>query len=100
MRRVTLFWPGDGRPSPNERALPSVRATTSQLEKSLRKLGREPRVIEQFLSKPHESIEQLGRLDEPLIGVCVHWFYAPHTTDWERTHHCCSPATSRVSGQA
>lgn len=81
MRQVTLFWPGDGRPAPNERALPSVRATTAQLEKCLVKLGRKPRVIEQFLSKPHESIEQLGRLDEPLIGVCVHWFYAPHTTD-------------------
>ena len=81
MKRVTLFWPGDGRAAPNERALPSVRATTAQLEKCLRKLGREPRVIEQFLSKPHESIEHLGRLDEPLIGVCVHWFYAPHTTD-------------------
>ena len=33
------------------------------------------------MSKPHEAIEQLGRVDEPMIGVCVHWFYAPHTTD-------------------
>jgi L-fucose isomerase-like protein len=81
MRHVTLFWPGDGRAAPNERALPSVRATTAQLEQCLRKLGRQPRVIEQFLSKPHESIEKLGALDEPLIAVCSHWFYAPHTTD-------------------
>lgn len=81
MGRVTLFWPGDGRAAPNERALSSIRNATAQLEKCLRKLGRQPRVIEQFLSKPHEAIEQLGPLDEPLIGVCVHWFYAPHTTD-------------------
>lgn len=81
MGRVTLFWPGDGRSAPNERALSSIRTATAQLEKCLRKLGHQPRVIEQFLSKPHESIEQLGPLDEPLIGVCVHWFYAPHTTD-------------------
>ena len=81
MKHVTLFWPGDGRAAPNERALPSVRNTTAQLEKCLRKLGRQPRVIEQFLAKPHEAIERLGTLDEPLIGVCVHWFYAPHTVD-------------------
>ena len=81
MKQVTLFWPGDGRAAPNERALPSIRNTTAQLEKCLRKLGRQPRVIEQFLAKPHESIEQLGALDEPLIGVCVHWFFAPHTVD-------------------
>jgi L-fucose isomerase-like protein len=81
MQHVTLFWPGDGRPAPNERALPSVRDTTAQLERCLRKLGRKTRVIDRFLSKPHESIEELGTLDEPLIGVCSHWFYAPHTTD-------------------
>ena len=81
MRRVTLFWPGDGRAAPNEKALPSIRSATAQLQKCLLKLGRQPRVIERFLSKPHESIEHLGGLDEPLIGVCVHWFYAPHTTD-------------------
>ena len=31
MKRVTLFWPGDGHAAPNERALHSVRATTAQL---------------------------------------------------------------------
>lgn len=81
MKQVTLFWPGDGRTAPNERALPSIRSTTAQLEKCLRKLGRQSRVIEQFLAKPHESIEKLGTVDDPLIGVCVHWFYAPHTVD-------------------
>jgi L-fucose isomerase-like protein len=34
-----------------------------------------------FLSKPHEAIEKLGPIDDPMIGVCVHWFYGPHTTD-------------------
>ena len=33
------------------------------------------------LSKPHEAIEKLGPIDDPMIGVCVHWFYGPHTTD-------------------
>jgi L-fucose isomerase-like protein len=33
------------------------------------------------LSKPHESIEKLGPVHDPMIGVCVHWFYGPHTTD-------------------
>ena len=28
-----------------------------------------------------EAIEKLGPVDDPLIGVCVHWFYGPHTTD-------------------
>ena len=80
-KRVTLFWPGDGRKTPNDWALPSIREATAQLEQALRKLGREPRLIEGFISKPHESIEKLGPIDDPLIGVCVHWFYAPHTTD-------------------
>jgi L-fucose isomerase-like protein len=80
-KRVTLFWPGDGRKIPNDLALPSIRCATAQLEQSLRKLGREPHLIEGFISKPHEAIEKLGPVDDPLIGVCVHWFYAPHTTD-------------------
>ena len=44
---------------------------TRQLEQALRKLGREPRLIEGLISKPHESIEQLGPRTEPMIGVCV-----------------------------
>ena len=79
--RIALFWPGDGRPRPNELALPSVRGATDQLERALRKLGREPYLVEGFVSKPHESIERLGPIDDPMIGVCVHWFYGPHTTD-------------------
>jgi L-fucose isomerase-like protein len=34
-----------------------------------------------FLEKPHEAIEKLGPVQDPTIGVCVHWFYGPHTTE-------------------
>ena len=80
-QRVALFWPGDYRDHPNQQALPSIQAATSQLEGALRKLGREPYRIEGFLTRPHEAIEKLGPVDDPMIGVCVHWFYGPHTTD-------------------
>ncbi|MBP7777565.1 MAG: fucose isomerase [Acidobacteria bacterium] len=80
-KRVALFWPGDGRDVPNELALPSVAAATYQMETALRRLGREPYRIEGFITKPHQSIEKLGRVSDPLIGMCVHWFYGPHTTE-------------------
>src|SRR5690606_16507733 len=54
---------------------------TRQLEKALKKLGREPYRVPGFLSKPHEAIEKLGPIDDPMVGVCVHWLYGPHTTD-------------------
>jgi L-fucose isomerase-like protein len=79
--RIALFWPGDARAKPNELALPSITEATVQLERALKKLGREPYRVEGFLSKPHEAIEKLGPIDDPMIGVCVHWFYGPHTTD-------------------
>jgi len=34
-----------------------------------------------FLSRPHEAIDKLGPIHDPMIGVCVHWFYGPHTTE-------------------
>ena len=80
-RRVAMFWPGDGRDLPNELALPSIREATSQLERALKKLGREPYLVDGFLAKPHHAIEKLGPIDDPMVGVCVHWFYGPHTTD-------------------
>lgn len=79
--KIGLFWPGDYRPIPNETALPNIEEATQQLEKALKKLGRDSYRIEGYLTKPHESIEKLGPVDGPLIGVCVHWFYGPHTTD-------------------
>jgi L-fucose isomerase-like protein len=80
-KKVAIFWPGDARAKPNELALPNAEETTVQLERALKKLGREPYRIEGFLSKPHEAIHKLGPIDDPMVGVCVHWFYGPHTTD-------------------
>jgi len=79
--KVALFWPGDGRKIPNDLALPSITQATEQLDRALRKLGKQPYLIEGFLSKPHEAIEKLGPVSDPMVGVCVHWFYGPHTTD-------------------
>lgn len=80
--RIGIFWPGDYRSKPNELALPSVERTTAQLERALARLGRASfRVGGGFLTRPHEAIERLSPLDDPLIGVCVHWIYGPHTTD-------------------
>jgi L-fucose isomerase-like protein len=80
-QRIALFWPGDARQKPNELAEPNMREATGQLERALKKLGKEPYLVEGFLSKPHEAIEKLGPVNDPMIGVCVHWFYGPHTTD-------------------
>ncbi|MEZ5964627.1 MAG: fucose isomerase [Planctomycetota bacterium] len=81
MSRIALFWPGDARPKPNEVAVPNYRETTAQLERALHKLGHQPYLVDGFVSKPHEAIAKLGPIDDPMIGVCVHWFYGPHTTD-------------------
>src|SRR5262249_44097045 len=55
--------------------------TTDQLVAALRKLGRTPYVVEGYLTRPDESITKLGPIDDPVIGVFVHWTYAPHTVD-------------------
>ncbi|MBZ0118575.1 MAG: hypothetical protein K8H88_16345 [Sandaracinaceae bacterium] len=80
-KKVAVFWPGDARAKPNELALPNVEEATAQLENALRKLGRVPYRVEGFLTKPHEAIERLGPIDDPMVGVCAHWLYGPHTTD-------------------
>jgi L-fucose isomerase-like protein len=51
------------------------------MEAALRLLGREPYRIEGWLTRPHHAIERLGPVRDPMIGICVHWFYGPHTTD-------------------
>ncbi len=78
---IAIFWPGDYRPTPNEQALPSITEATVQLETALARLGRKSYRIDGYLTKPHEAIEKLGPVDDPMIGVCAHWFYGPHTTD-------------------
>ena len=80
-RKVAVFWPGDYRSKPNEWALPQSRETTAQLFAALKKLGREPYQVEGYLTRPHEAIAKLGPIDDPMIGVFVHWAYAPHTVD-------------------
>src|SRR5215469_5091087 len=80
-KKVAVFWPGDYRARPNEWALPQSRETTDQLVAALRKLGRTPYVIDGYLTRPDEAITKLGRIDDPIIGVFVHWTYAPHTVD-------------------
>lgn len=79
--KIAIFWPGDYRARPNEDALPHITGATEQLERALKKLGKEPYRIEGFLTKPNEAIEKLGPVDDPTIGVFVHWVYGPHTTD-------------------
>ena len=80
-QRIALFWPGDGRDKPNELALPSIREATRQMEAALTKLGQQSYRVEGFLTKPHHAIEKLGPIQDPMIGICVHWFYGPHTTE-------------------
>ena len=80
-KKIALFWPGDYRDKPNEWALPGVEGATRQMENALKKLGYSPYRVEGFISKPHQSIEKLGPIDDPVIGVCTHWLYGPHTTD-------------------
>lgn len=81
MKKVAVFWPGDARRIPNELATPNAEQATLQMEAALKKLGRTPYRVEGFLEKPHESIEKLGPIDDPMVGICVHWFYGPHTCD-------------------
>jgi L-fucose isomerase-like protein len=80
-RRVAVFWPGDYRPLPNQWALPRAEEATRRLTAALRKLGKEPYHVEGFLTRPDESIERLGPIDDPAIGLFVHWAYAPHTVE-------------------
>src|SRR5207248_8659455 len=66
---------------PNEWARPQAAEATEQLQAALRKLGRTPSVVGGFLTRPDEAISKLGPIDDPMIGVFVHWAYAPHTCD-------------------
>ncbi len=79
--KIAIYWPGDYRPKPNQAALPLMQKATAQLEAALGRLGRASYRIDGFLTKPHEAIERLGPVDDPMIGLHVHWVYGPHTTD-------------------
>src|SRR5262249_62277088 len=73
--------PGDYRAQPNEWARPQISEATAQLEAALKKLGRTPYRVAGFLTRPDEAIRHLGSIDDPTIGVFVHWTYGPHTCD-------------------
>src|SRR5262245_9434362 len=81
MQRIALFWPGGLRRRPNELAEANAEEATRQLERAFERLGRRTYRVPGFLSKPHESIEKLGPIEDPMVGVCVHWFYGPHTAE-------------------
>ncbi len=80
-QKVAIFWPGDARARPNELAVDHAQQATAQLEKAFARLGKKTFRVEGFLSKPSDAIEKLGPIDDPLVGVFVHWCYGPHTTD-------------------
>src|SRR6185312_16411020 len=80
-KKVAIFWPGDYRAKPNEWATAQSRETTERLVAALKKLGRSPYVVEGYLTRPDEAIAKLGPVDDPMVGVFVHWAYAPHTVD-------------------
>lgn len=80
-RKAAIFWPGDYRAYPNEAALPMVERVTAQMEAALQHLGWSSYRVPGYLTKPHETIERLTRVQDPMIGIYAHWVYAPHTTD-------------------
>jgi L-fucose isomerase-like protein len=81
VKKVAIFWPGDYRTKPNEWAQPQITEATAQLETALTKLGRTPYRVEGFITRPDEAIRKLGPIDDPTIGLFVHWAYGPHTCD-------------------
>ncbi len=93
-QRIALFWPGDGRDRPNELALPNVTQATQQMEAALKKLGKEPYLVNGFLTKPHHEIEKLVPIQDPMIGICVHWFYGPTAGWWSPGPICADGSRS------
>jgi len=79
--RIQIFWPGDYRDAPNQMALPLLQEATQELERALDRLGRPHGRIGGFLTRPHEAIETLSNINDPLIGLYTHWVYGPHTVD-------------------
>ena len=59
MPRVTLFLPGDYRPTPNRLAEPNVRAFVAALAQAVKHLGHEVRTLDRFLATPADAIDAL-----------------------------------------
>jgi len=81
MKKFAIYWPGDYRDIANKAAYDEVYQSTIQLELALKKLGYVSYRIEGFITKPHEAIEKLQSITDPLIGIYSHWVYGTHTTD-------------------
>jgi L-fucose isomerase-like protein len=79
--RIAIFWPGDYRSKPNEWARQQSQEATERLIAALQKLGRRPYRVDGYLTRPDQAIDKLGPIDDPMIGLFVHWTYAPHTVD-------------------
>jgi L-fucose isomerase-like protein len=79
--KIAVFWPGDYRAKPNEWALDQSKEATSELFNALKKLGKSPYLVEGYLTRPGEAIKKLGPIQDPVVGLFVHWTYAPHTVD-------------------
>ncbi len=80
-RKVAVFVPGDYRSTPNEWARPQSREALANLFAALEKLGRKPYTVGHYVTSPRESIDKLGPVDDPIVGLFVHWAYAPHTVE-------------------
>ncbi len=80
-KKAAIFWPGDYRAYPNAAAQETVERVTAQMEAALKRLGWSSYRVPGYLTKPHEAIERLAPVDDPMIGIYAHWVYAPHTTD-------------------
>ena len=78
VQKVALYWPGEYVSKPNELAVPQLEHATAQLEKALGKLGRQSYRVDGFIDRPHRGIEKLGPIDDPMIGVHVHWVWGTH----------------------
>ena len=79
--QVAVFWPGDYRARPNELARPQFDQARARLFEALERLGRSPYLVEGPLTRPDQAIDRLGPIDDPMIGLFVHWAYAPHTVE-------------------
>ena len=79
--KIAVFWPGDYRAKPNEWALDQSQEATTQIFAALKKLGKSPYLVEGYLTRPGEAIKKLGPIQDPAVGLFVHWTYAPHTVD-------------------
>ena len=78
-------WPSSGPeiigPSRTNGPLPNRKRRPRSSRPRCESWGERPYLVEGYLTRPDESIAKLGPIDDPLIGLYVHWTYAPHTVD-------------------